>query len=66
MQRQAALVLALSCQPDLLLLDEIFDGLDPVVRQLLKKLLAQEVSDRAMTVVIASTTCGSWRTSATT
>lgn len=54
MQRQAALVLALSCQPDLLLLDEIFDGLDPVVRQLLKKLLAQEVSDRAMTVVIAS------------
>ena len=54
MQRQAALILALSTQPDYLLLDEIFDGLDPVVRQLLKKLLAEEVSQRGMTVVIAS------------
>ena len=54
MQRQAALILALSCQPDYLLLDEIFDGLDPVVRQLLKKLLAGQVDERKMTVVIAS------------
>ena len=54
MQRQAALILALSTQPDYLLLDEIFDGLDPVVRQLLKKLLAEEGSQRGMTVVIAS------------
>lgn len=54
MQRQAALILALSTQPDYLLLDEIFDGLDPVVRQLLKKLLAEEVAQRGMTVVIAS------------
>ena len=54
MQRQAALILALATQPDYLLLDEIFDGLDPVVRQLLKKLLADEVSQRNMTVIIAS------------
>ena len=54
MQRQAALILALATEPDFLLLDEIFDGLDPVVRQLLKKLLAEEVSLRSMTVVIAS------------
>lgn len=54
MQRQAALILALSAQPDYLLLDEIFDGLDPVVRQLLKKLLADEVALREMTVIIAS------------
>ena len=32
MKRQAALLLALSCEPDLLLLDEAFDGLDPVMR----------------------------------
>lgn len=54
MQRQAALILALSTRPDLLLLDEVFDGLDPVVRQLLKRLLAQEVGERGMTIIIAS------------
>lgn len=54
MQRQAALICALSSRPCVLLLDEIFDGLDPVMRQLLKQLLADEVAARAMTVVIAS------------
>ncbi|CAB1244116.1 ABC transporter [Ruminococcaceae bacterium BL-6] len=54
MQRQAALITALSTRPDYLFLDEIFDGLDPVMRQLLKKLLSSEVSERGMTVVIAS------------
>lgn len=54
MQRQAALIAALSTQPEYLLLDEIFDGLDPVMRQLLKKILSNNVSERGMTVVIAS------------
>lgn len=54
MQRQAALILALSTRPSILLLDEVFDGLDPVVRQLLKRLLAQEVGERNVTIVIAS------------
>ena len=54
MQRQVALICALSTQPKLLLMDEIFDGLDPVMRQLLKKLLAREVSERNITVMIAS------------
>lgn len=54
MQRQAALILALSTQPQYLMLDEVFDGLDPVGRQLLKKLLMQAVSERNMTVIIAS------------
>lgn len=54
MQRQAALILALACCPQYLLLDEIFDGLDPVIRQLLKKLLMDDVAARGMTVVIAS------------
>ena len=39
MQRQAALILALSTRPKYLLLDEIFDGLDPVIRQLVKKII---------------------------
>lgn len=53
MQRQAALILALSCRPKYLLLDEIFDGLDPVVRMLVKKLIIEDVSN-GTSVVIAS------------
>ena len=54
MQRQAALILALSTCPKYLFLDEIFDGLDPVVRHLLKKILIGHVSEHGMTVIIAS------------
>lgn len=54
MQRQAALICALSTVPDVLLLDEVFDGLDPVMRQLLKRLISDQVAERQMTVIIAS------------
>ncbi|WP_458119942.1 ABC transporter ATP-binding protein [Paenibacillus sp. Z6-24] len=54
MQRQASLWLALSCKPDILILDEPIDGLDPVMRRQVKNLLFQEVADREMTVVISS------------
>lgn len=54
MKRQAAIMLALCCMPDYLLLDEAFDGLDPVIRLLVKKLVADEIADRGMTVIITS------------
>lgn len=54
MQRQAALILGLSTNPKYLFLDEIFDGLDPVVRQMLKKLLMDDVVTNKTTVIIAS------------
>jgi len=54
MQRQAALILALSTKPRVLLLDEIFDGLDPVIRQLLKQIISDEVTNSNLTVLIAS------------
>ena len=54
MKRQAALVLALAEMPDVLLLDETFDGFDPVVRNHVRQLLFAEVMDRDMTVVTAS------------
>ena len=54
MQRQAALILALSTCPKHLFLDEIFDGLDPVVRQMLKQILIDRVSEKNTTAVIAS------------
>ena len=50
----AALICALSTEPEYLFMDEIFDGLDPVMRQLLKRIVSGEVSDRNMTVIIAS------------
>lgn len=53
MQRQAALMLCLSTEPEYLLLDEAFDGLDAVMRKTLKSLLADRVS-RGLTTVIAS------------
>lgn len=54
MKRQAALLLGLSCRPDLLLLDEAFDGLDPVIRSAVRKLLSDEIAERDMTVIITS------------
>ena len=54
MQRQAALICAFAARPDYLLMDEIFDGLDPVMRQLLKRLISDEVAARGMTAIIAS------------
>ena len=42
MRRQAALILALCREPDYLLLDEAFDGLDPVIRSsAARKLIAR-------------------------
>lgn len=54
MQRQASLLLAFSTQPKYLFLDEIFDGLDPVIRQVVKKLIINNVAQYNMTAVIAS------------
>ncbi len=54
MKRQAAIILAIAQMPDVLLCDECFDGLDPVVRQLVKKLFVSEAAERDMTIVISS------------
>lgn len=54
MQRQSAIILALAYKPDFILFDEIFDGLDPVIRELVKKILIEYVSETNATVVIAS------------
>ena len=54
MKRQAATVLALSCNADYILFDETFDGLDPVMRNLVKNLLYEEVLSHQATAVITS------------
>ena len=54
MKRQAAIALAIAGHPDVLLLDETFDGLDPVMRGLVRRLFYAEVIDRGVTIVAAS------------
>ncbi len=54
MQRQAALILAMSTMPEYLLLDEAFDGLDVVMRRVLSNIILEGVEKRGLTAVIAS------------
>lgn len=54
MQKQAAFLLAICCQPEILILDEPVDGLDPVMRRQIWNLLKAEVSEKQMTVLVSS------------
>ena len=54
MQKQSAFWLALCCQPDVLVLDEPVDGLDPVMRRQVWSLLMGDVAQRGTTVLISS------------
>lgn len=54
MKRQAAIIFALSQNPKLMLCDECFDGLDPVIKQLVKRIIISEVEKNNMTVIISS------------
>ena len=54
MKRQAATILALSCMPKFLFFDETFDGLDPVMRNLVKQVIYNDVLERKTTTIITS------------
>ena len=54
MKRQAATILALSCMPKFLFFDETFDGLDPVMRNLVKQVIYNDVIERKTTTIITS------------
>ena len=54
MKRQAATILALSVCPRYLFFDETFDGLDPVIRNLVKTIIYNDVAERNTTVIITS------------
>ena len=54
MQKQAAFWLALSARPEILILDEPVDGLDPVMRRQVWRELMHDVSENGTTVLISS------------
>lgn len=54
MQKQAAFWLVMSCMPEVLVLDEPVDGLDPVMRRQVWSLLLGDVADRGTTVLVSS------------
>lgn len=54
MQKQVAFWLSVSAQPDIMLLDEPVDGLDPVMRRNVWRLMLSDVADRGTTVVVSS------------
>lgn len=54
MKRQAIVIIGLACRTDYLLLDEAFDGLDPTMRIIVKKMLVDAMIDRQLTTIISS------------
>ena len=54
MQKQAAFHLTICTRPDVLVLDEPVDGLDPVMRRQVWSLIMSDVASRGATVLISS------------
>lgn len=54
MQKQVMFWLGISTMPEILILDEPVDGLDPVMRKRVWKLVMQDVAERGITVLISS------------
>ncbi len=54
MKKQLAILCGICARTKYLFCDETFDGLDPVMRQGIKSLMAKEMDERGMTPIIAS------------
>lgn len=54
MQKQVAFWVSMSCMPEVIILDEPVDGLDPVMRKKVWGVILQEVEERGITVLISS------------
>ena len=54
MQKQVAFWLGICTMPDVMILDEPVDGLDPVMRRKVWSLILQDVAERETTVLISS------------
>ena len=54
MKRQCSLICAIATNADYMFFDETFDGLDPVVRNLMKKILAKQMETKTTTIIMTS------------
>ena len=54
MQKQVAFMLSIAARPDLMILDEPVDGLDPVMRRQIWSLIMSDVSENGLTVLVSS------------
>ena len=54
MKRQCALICAISTNADYMFFDETFDGIDPVVRNLLKQIIRKQMEKKPTTVIMTS------------
>ena len=54
MQKQAAFSLVMATMPDILILDEPIDCLDPLIRKLVWKYIVEDVAERETTVLVSS------------
>lgn len=54
MKRQCALICAICTNADYMFFDETFDGVDPVVRSLLKKIIAKQIDKKETTIIMTS------------
>ncbi len=54
MKRQCALICAISTNADYMFFDETFDGLDPVIRNTMKKIIIKQMNKKKTTVVMTS------------
>ena len=54
MKRQCALICAISTNAKYMFIDETFDGLDPIIRSLVKKILAKKMEENNTTIVMTS------------
>ena len=54
MKRQCALILALATHAKYMFFDETFDGIDPVIRNFFKKIIATQMSEDNTTIIMTS------------
>ncbi len=53
-KKQAMFWIAFSLRPEVMILDEPLDGLDPMIRKRIKEMIISETADREMTTIISS------------
>ena len=54
MKRQCALICAICTNAEYMFFDETFDGVDPVIRNLLKRIIAKQMDKKETTIIMTS------------